>query len=60
MFCSAEDGDQVDERVILRCVECRGLSYLACTEEWLESATRDVVLRATFGKQFTEVFFAEC
>ena len=32
MFCLAEDGDQVDERVILRCVECRGLLHLACTE----------------------------
>jgi hypothetical protein len=31
-----EDGDQVDERVLLRCVECRGSSHLACTEEWLE------------------------
>lgn len=35
MFCLDEEGNQVDERVILRCVECRGLSHLACTEEWL-------------------------
>lgn len=35
MFCLDEEGDQVDERVVLRCVECRGLSHLACTEEWL-------------------------
>jgi len=35
MFCLDEEGNQVDERVILRCVECRGLSHLACTEGWL-------------------------
>ena len=36
VFCLDEEGDQVDERVILRCVECRGLSHLACLEEWLK------------------------
>ncbi|KAJ5651591.1 uncharacterized protein N7484_005314 [Penicillium longicatenatum] len=35
MFCLDEEGDQVNERVVLRFVECRGLSHLACTEEWL-------------------------
>ncbi|KAJ6126415.1 hypothetical protein N7523_002027 [Penicillium sp. IBT 18751x] len=36
LFCLAEDEDRVDERVVLRCVRCKGLAHLACTEEWLE------------------------
>ena len=36
MFCLAEDENRVDERVLLRCVRCRGLAHLACTQEWLE------------------------
>lgn len=36
LFCLAEDENRVDERVVLRCVRCKGLAHLACTQEWLE------------------------
>ncbi|KAJ5330552.1 hypothetical protein N7476_000335 [Penicillium atrosanguineum] len=36
LFCLAEDENHVDERVVLRCVRCKGLAHLACTQEWLE------------------------
>jgi hypothetical protein len=36
VFCLAEDGEQTNECVILRCGQCRALAHLACAEEWLE------------------------
>ncbi|KAJ5128055.1 hypothetical protein N7448_008834 [Penicillium atrosanguineum] len=36
LFCLAEDENRVDERVVLRCVRCKGLAHLAYTQEWLE------------------------
>jgi hypothetical protein len=36
VFCLAEDENRVDESVVLRCVRCKGLAHLACTQEWLE------------------------
>ncbi|KAJ5737380.1 uncharacterized protein N7483_002505 [Penicillium malachiteum] len=35
-FCLAEDGDQADECVVLRCNECTSLAHLVCVKEWLE------------------------
>ncbi|KAJ5651616.1 uncharacterized protein N7484_005339 [Penicillium longicatenatum] len=39
MFCLGDDEDHANESAVLRCTECRALSHLACTEEWL--AKRD-------------------
>ncbi|CAG8415442.1 unnamed protein product [Penicillium salamii] len=36
VFCLAEDGEQANECVILRCDQCRALAHLCCAEEWLE------------------------
>ncbi|OKP11863.1 hypothetical protein PENSUB_2600 [Penicillium subrubescens] len=35
-FCLADEEDQADESVILRCKQCRGLAHLGCVEEWLQ------------------------
>ncbi|KAJ5267424.1 hypothetical protein N7478_010232 [Penicillium angulare] len=35
-FCLTEDGESASESVVLRCVECRALSHLACIEGWLD------------------------
>jgi hypothetical protein len=36
VFCLAEDEEQANECVILRCNQCRALAHLSCAEEWLE------------------------
>jgi hypothetical protein len=36
VFCLAEDEEQANECVILRCDQCRAHSHLSCAEEWLE------------------------
>ncbi|KAJ5100788.1 hypothetical protein N7456_007086 [Penicillium angulare] len=35
IFCLAENGDTIDENVILQCQRCQALSHLGCMEEWL-------------------------
>ncbi|KAJ6003924.1 hypothetical protein N7540_013206 [Penicillium herquei] len=35
-FCLAEDGDEADECVVLRCNGCRSLAHLVCVKQWLE------------------------
>lgn len=36
IFCLAENGNPIDENVILRCRRCQALSHLGCMEEWLK------------------------
>ncbi|CAG8601430.1 unnamed protein product [Penicillium salamii] len=36
VFCLAEDEEQANECVILRCDQCRARCHLSCAEEWLE------------------------
>ena len=43
VFCLAEDEEQANERVILRCDRCQAQAHLSCAEEWLEKR------RAGFG-----------
>ncbi|CAI7673254.1 unnamed protein product [Penicillium viridicatum] len=37
VFCLAEDEEQANECVILRCDQCRAHAHLSCVEEWLEN-----------------------
>lgn len=36
VFCLAEDEEQANDCVILRCGQCRAHCHLSCAEEWLE------------------------
>ncbi|KAJ5288031.1 hypothetical protein N7478_003717 [Penicillium angulare] len=36
IFCLAENGNPIDENVILRCRRYQALSHLGCMEEWLK------------------------